>query len=121
MKLFPIFIYSIIVIILLSLGFLLLSNNSDHPYINLEKTGGIILNITGNSMYPTLNNSETFLCKPGNYKEGDIVAFYYKDKKLTHRIIKIINGNILTKGDNNLLPDPFIISKDDIICKVIIS
>ncbi len=78
------------------------------PFI---KTGSIIISIS------KTDNS--------NYDENDVVIYKIPQNKtlVTHRIIKTINlhGKIffVTKGDNNNLEDPFPISRDDILGKVV--
>ena len=47
-----------------------------------------VLRVTGTSMTPTLLNDELILCiKSSDFKNGDIVAFYYNNKVLLKRVI----------------------------------
>lgn len=48
-----------------------------------------VLQISGNSMAPTLNDGEIVLSLKGggNFQPGDIVAFYYDNKILVKRVI----------------------------------
>jgi signal peptidase I len=47
-----------------------------------------VLRVTGNSMNPTLYNDQLVICrKQGNFKQGDIIAFYYNNKILLKRVI----------------------------------
>ncbi len=47
-----------------------------------------VLRVTGSSMTPALQNDELILCiKSNNFKQGDIVAFYYNNKILLKRVI----------------------------------
>lgn len=47
-----------------------------------------VLRVTGSSMTPTLLNDELIICsKRSNFKQGDIVAFYYNNKILLKRVI----------------------------------
>ncbi len=53
-----------------------------------------------------------------DYREGDIVTYRKTDGFVTHRIIRIENEEIVTKGDaNNTEDEP--IKKDDIVGKVV--
>jgi signal peptidase len=48
-------------------------------------------------------------------KENDIVAFRDHDNYVvTHRIISVVNGEFITKGDNNASADSDTVSKGDI-------
>lgn len=47
-----------------------------------------VLRVTGTSMTPTLQNDELVICrKHGEFKPGDIIAFYYNNKILLKRVI----------------------------------
>jgi len=53
---------------------------------------------------------------------GDIITFKAENVQLpiTHRIIKVNYNNIITKGDNNALPDDYNIKEKDIMAKAIV-
>lgn len=56
--------------------------------------------------------------KEKSYKKGDIVTYKIDDNYITHRIVKIENGRVITKGDaNNVEDEEF--SSDNIIGKYI--
>lgn len=47
-----------------------------------------VLRVTGTSMTPTLQNDQLVICrKYGEFKQGDIIAFYYNNKILLKRVI----------------------------------
>ena len=59
-----------------------------------------VLRVTGSSMTPTMQNHELIICsKRSNFKQGDIVAFYYNNKILLKRVIGISGDYI------NITPD----------------
>lgn len=59
-----------------------------------------VLRVTGSSMTPTMQNDELIICsKRSNFKQGDIVAFYYNNKILLKRVIGISGDYI------NITPD----------------
>lgn len=77
-----------------------------------------VLQITGNSMTPTLNNGEIVVSLKGSrYKQGDIVAFYYDNKILVKRVIALPGqwvdideeGNVYV--DQVLLEEPYVSEK----------
>lgn len=96
---------------------------------------GIVLNtdtpvvaVFSESMIPVLNKGDMiFVYNSGEFVVGDIVVYETSETKrmlgypIIHRIIDIDNGLIKTKGDHNLVPDPWgPITKDQIHGKVII-
>lgn len=49
-----------------------------------------VLRVTGTSMSPTLINGQLVVCrKTGEFKQGDIIAFYYNKKILLKRVIGV--------------------------------
>ena len=55
-------------------------------------------------------------------KVGDIITFRADGvlNSVTHRVISVRDERIDTKGDNNLLPDTYQTTKDDVIAKAIV-
>ncbi len=78
-----------------------------------------IFKIATGSMHPTLKIDDLVLVKKtDDYKVDDIITYYEGTKYVTHRLIKIENGEYITKGDhNNVEDDP--IKKEEIFGKVI--
>lgn len=95
---------------------------------------GIILNVStpflvvaSGSMEPTIRIGDIIVVRGVNVEElkvGDIIVFnppepYYNGVPWVHRIISVqkVGGEIYikTKGDANLYPDPFTITKSNII------
>lgn len=75
--------------------------------------------LTG-SMEPTIQPGEMIIIKEtDNYKSNDIIT-YREDKNflVTHRIIRVNEEGIVTKGDNNNIEDKEI-KKEQILGKVI--
>ncbi len=77
-----------------------------------------VLRIYGSSMTPTLNESDiVFSLKMGEFKTGDIMAFYYNNKILVKRVIAGAgqwvdideDGNVYV--DNVRLEEPYIKDK----------
>lgn len=77
-----------------------------------------VLRVTGTSMTPTLYNNDFVICsKTGDFKSGDIVAFYYNNKILLKRVIgtagDIIDiaedGTVYKNG--SILDEPYINEK----------
>ena len=62
-----------------------------------------VLRVTGSSMTPTLQNDELIICsKRSNFKQGDIVAFYYNNKILLKRVIGTAGDYIDIKNDGTV-------------------
>ncbi len=76
------------------------------------------LTIRGNSMSPLLNPGDQIAVQPQRaYQVGDIVAFFYDDVLLAHRIVQVQNDGIVCKGDNSFRLEHILI--EDIIGKAI--
>jgi len=78
--------------------------------------------VTSNSMAPTLKRGDMYLAQAiyVEPKVGDIVMFKRSDIQppITHRILKIEGDRIYTGGDASG-PDPWFITKEDIIAKAV--
>jgi len=86
--------------------------------------------VVGNSMYPTLKDGDLIVVKKVNPNElsvGDIIVYESPldpESRIVHRIIEIVSYNppaFRVKGDNRDTPDPWIVTSDMIIGKVIYS
>lgn len=77
-----------------------------------------VLRVTGTSMMPTLANDELVVCKRrGDFKQGDIVAFYYNNKILLKRVIAVSGDTVDIKDDGTVyvngkkLDEPYVKDK----------
>lgn len=62
-----------------------------------------ILQISGDSMSPTLENDEiVVLIKGKSFKRGDLVGFYYQGKILLKRIIALPGDEIVIDGEGKV-------------------
>ncbi|MBP3379945.1 MAG: signal peptidase I [Ruminococcus sp.] len=62
-----------------------------------------VLRVTGTSMTPTMQNDELIICsKRSNFKQGDIVAFYYNNRILLKRVIGVAGDYIDIKEDGTV-------------------
>ncbi len=77
-----------------------------------------VLRVTGTSMTPTLYNDELVICnKRSNYKQGDMIAFYFNNKILLKRVIGLPgdwvditeDGTVYVNGEE--LDEPYIDEK----------
>lgn len=90
--------------------------------IFMISTGIHIVPLQGQSMKPHTDHGDLAICNT-NYnqiKEGDVISYQHPEQKhgVAHRIKKINNQTIQTKGDNNELPDPYQLTKKDVRCKI---
>lgn len=76
--------------------------------------------VVGISMLPTIkNNNYLLVCKSSKYLIGDIVCFVdNRGDFIVHRIVKVYESSIITKGDNNEFCDPEV-SLNSILGKVL--
>ena len=86
-----------------------------------------IIAVATNSMNPSIKIGDAVFIEKINknyekIKTGDVIVFKYQNIIIVHRVIKIINENkkyyFYTKGDNNSIPDNFVIEENMIIGKV---
>lgn len=84
--------------------------------------------VEGNSMHPTLENGDLIIIYKANFeslKVGDIIVFNSPvyNVRIVHRIkdIKFIDDEmvLITQGDNNRVPDPGYVRKQDYIGKYV--
>ena len=77
-----------------------------------------ILQISGDSMSPTLEHDEiVVLLKTKNFERGDLIGFYYQGKILLKRVIALpedelaidADGNVYVNGE--LLEEPYVTDK----------
>lgn len=77
-----------------------------------------ILQISGDSMSPTLEHDEiVVLLKKDNFERGDLIGFYYQGKILLKRVIALPDEEVVIDNDGNvyvsqeLLVEPYVTSK----------
>ncbi len=87
----------------------------------IQPFGISILEISSNSMNPTLYKGDKIIIKKQEeYEEGDIITYISKENNcITHRIVKKYENVFITKGDNNNIEDNEQIKKEQILGKVI--
>ena len=88
----------------------------------LDKKGWIQLTVHGDSMLPTIKDSDMVTVERcEQYKIGDIVAYYTiidnNIKIVVHRVVFARKTYVLAKGDNNDFIDPLKISLNTVIGK----
>lgn len=83
------------------------------------------LTVASDSMYPTLQKGDVIIISgdTSNLHVGDIIIFNIGNKYVVHRIVEIkLIDNVnyfITKGDNNITRDPFSITQQQIVGKVV--
>lgn len=89
-------------------------------YLILKYTNNIaIYKVMTGSMETNIHVGDYLLVKKCNeYKKGDIVTFKKDGYYITHRIIKVKENTVITKGDANNTSDGEI-NKSDIVGKYI--
>ena len=77
-----------------------------------------ILQISGDSMSPTLEHDEiVVLLKTKEYKQGDLIGFYYQGKILLKRVIALPDDEVVIDAEGNvyvneeLLEEPYVTDK----------
>ncbi|MCL2323316.1 MAG: signal peptidase I [Oscillospiraceae bacterium] len=78
--------------------------------------------VKSGSMEPEIFENALVLLKKCDLKEikvDDIASFFYENNIVLHKVIEIKDDSIRTKGVNNPVPDPFVVTKDMIFGKAI--
>ncbi|MBQ7153750.1 MAG: S24/S26 family peptidase [Clostridia bacterium] len=79
------------------------SNNANVLLLKkiIEKKGSITIQVSGNSMWPYIENGDYVELELRDYHEGDVLLFkYYTEELLVHRLIRIDGDSLLLRGDN---------------------
>ena len=78
-----------------------------------------ILQISGDSMSPTLEHDEiVVLLKTKKFERGDLIGFYYQGKILLKRVIALPEDEVVIDADGNvyvngeLLEEPYVTGKE---------
>lgn len=79
---------------------------------------------TGSSMSPALKALDTIhvlLCEGKQIRRGDVIVFSPPDSKdmVVHRVVSISDRGLMTRGDNNNEIDPWSLSSERIIGRVV--
>ncbi len=79
--------------------------------------------VVSGSMEPEIEVGDIIFFKDYNYEElevDDIIIFYNpeEEKNICHRVKEITEEGIITKGDNNMFEDSFIVKEEDLIGKI---
>ena len=86
-------------------------------YVNVF--GYTFFEVGSGSMSPTILSNDVIIVKLNeDYQVNDIVTFRYDNSIVTHRIVKIFDDKIITKGDVNNIRD-LSVKKKFIIGKVV--
>ena len=84
----------------------------------------IVLDYTGPSMNPTLRAGDGMTVIPygdSRPRVGDVVVFHSpeRDYHIVHRVLSVDSQGIKTVGDNNDSVDPWMLTPDDIVGRVV--
>ena len=112
------FIIIILTIIAMVVIYVFIQTNiSDNSYINLF--GYSFFKTETGSMKDTIEIGDIVVVKIGQeVEENDIITYYQNSSFITHRVIKIQDDKIATKGDNNNSEDEPI-KKEQVVGKVV--
>ena len=77
-----------------------------------------VLQLYGNTMSPSLEAEDVVVClKSGNFKQGDVVAFYFNNKILVKRVIGVAGDVVEIDGLGNVsvngvqMEEPYVTEK----------
>ena len=79
-----------------------------------------LLAVRTGSMAPTIGVRAAVLVHTGEYREGEPIAFTHSGVVITHRLVSVNpDGTLVTKGDANDTPDPWVVRPTDVIGGVV--
>ena len=79
----------------------------------------LVTRFTGASMEPSIHDgAEVKLLCVDDVKVGDVVAYVYGDRVVVHRLVAQWGDRFVARGDANVLPDPTLLERTDVIGKV---
>jgi signal peptidase len=90
----------------------------------MEQTKLKSMNYIGTSMNPTLkpgDRLDTVPCDREKIRQGDVIVFVSPadESKVVHRVVSVDSKGIRTRGDNCNRIDPWVLSPDQIVGRVI--
>jgi len=75
--------------------------------------------VASGSMSPEININDVIIIHlNAEYEVGDIISYYDGENIITHRVVNILDDNIITKGDANNVEDRSV-SKENVLGKVV--
>ena len=75
--------------------------------------------VRSGSMSPSLQRGDAILVlAEEEYRVGDVVTFRSDSEFVTHRVVEVVDGGYLTKGDANEDADPRVLPADHIAGRV---
>lgn len=74
----------------------------------------------GDSMYPYIEDGDYLIVDPTpeQITEGEILVYRKDNTLIGHRVISITSSGFILKGDNNYNPDPWVVSKAQVVGEV---
>jgi signal peptidase I len=84
----------------------------------------VLLNYYGSSMNPTFKAGDGLTALPYRRRKtrpGDVIVFRHPERgnNIVHRVVRVDFQGITTRGDNNILDDPWILNPENIIGHVV--
>ena len=73
----------------------------------------------GNSMLPTLRESDTIVLEPltDEPRIGDVLLFHHEGRRVVHRLVAVKNGIYILQGDNNIGTEQ--VHRDNLLARMI--
>lgn len=113
----------VLLFLLLAVNIYIITTQKSKGIEALEEAPYALLEVDGVSMEPVLHQGDGVFVWQVPYdtlQVGDMVVFYQDGELLTHAIVEINNGELITKGCANDIADPPV-AKEDYRAKVLFS
>lgn len=78
---------------------------------------GMVRYVVGSSMEPTYKPGDVLILRRGvgEITPGMIVSYQTQNRLVTHRVIAIEGESLVTQGDNNSNPDPWLVPLETVV------
>jgi hypothetical protein len=82
----------------------------------------VVTRFGGGSMRPSIPELAPVRLRFGDEDAavGDVIAFQIGDRLIVHRVVAKRGAKLFTRGDAELLPDPFLVDRQAVLGKVIL-
>jgi signal peptidase len=78
--------------------------------------------VRSSSMMPSIRAGDAILVRgpDGSSRVGEVVLFEMQGQLITHRVVEVRSEGLVTKGDANVEPDPWLVDEDEVRGRVIL-
>lgn len=90
-------------------------------YLVILAVGFKPYSIVSGSMSPSINVGDIVYIRKIDFDDihkGDVITYTIEDTAITHRVVKVYDDYLITKGDNNSSNDTHVVHEGNVVGKV---